>query len=125
MFAVVSWYNYRKELNAQFLKGFDYFEDARKYAYECALKDKDEYENDGPVITEDEITDINGPGKTGSPYANKTIVGYGGRDSRGYSTMFYCVVKWFQGVENEWDSMEDSNYWKQKYGDEWYPEYYY
>lgn len=125
MFAVVSWYNYRKELSANFIKNFDNFEDARKYAYECALKDKEKYGNSGPIITEDEITDRNGPGKSGSPYADRTIVGYGGRYSDGYSTSFYCVVKWFNGVENDWDSFEDEEYWKKKYGDEWYPEYFY
>jgi hypothetical protein len=119
MFAVVSWYNYRKELQAGFLKKFNNFEDARKYTYECASR------GNGPVITEDKITDNNGPGKHGSPYAEKTIVGYGGGNSTGYSTEFYCVVKWFPGVENNWDSMEEDEYWKQKYGDEWYPQYFY
>lgn len=118
MFAVVSWYNYRKELQAGFLKKFNIFEDARKYAYECALREND---NDGHVITEDEITDNNGPGKHGSPYAGMTIVGYG--NSNGYSTDFYCVVEWFDGVENHWDSFEEDEYWKQKYGDAWYPKY--
>lgn len=125
MFAVVSWYNYRKELSASFIKKFDIFEDARKYAYECALKDKELYENSGPVITEDEITDNNGPGKSGSPYAGRTIVGYGGRYSDGYSTEFYCVVNWFKGVENNWDSFDDQEFWEEKYDSEWYPEYEY
>jgi hypothetical protein len=124
MFAVVSWYNYRKELNANFITKFDNFERARKYAYALALKDKKMYNNNGPVITEDEITDNNGPGKTGSPYANKTIIGYGGRNSDGYATDFYCVVKWFPGVENSWDCFEKDSYWKEMYGDEWYPEYF-
>ncbi len=125
MFAVVSWFNYRKELQAGFLQKFNIFEDARKYAYECALRDQELCGDDGPVITEDEITDNNGPGKHGSPYADKTIVGYGGINSTGYSTEFYCVVKWFPGVENNWDSLEEDEYWKQKYGDEWYPQYLY
>lgn len=123
-YAVVHWYNYRKELSAGFLKGFDKFEDARLFAYKRAEKDLEDYcSNDKGVITEDEITDNNGPGETGSPYYNKTIVGYGGRNHDGYATTFFCVVEWFDGVINEWDSFEDDSYWKEKYGNEWYPEY--
>jgi len=123
-YAVVHWYNYRKELSAGFLKGFETFEKAREYAYNLAIRDKVEYENDGPVITEDEITDPNGPGKLGSPYANHTIIGYGGRYSDGYSTQFYCVVKYFPGVENSWDQFDDSDSDNESDG-EWYPKYEY
>jgi hypothetical protein len=128
-YAVVHWYNYRKELHAGFLKSFHDFEEANKYAYELAKKDIIEYNDNGNgngngnVITEDEITDINGPGKYGSPYKNKSIVGYGGRYSTGYCTSFYCVVEWFEGVTNEWNDFEDDEYWMEKYGDQWYPKY--
>jgi hypothetical protein len=123
-YAVVYWYNYRKELNSGFLAGFNDFETARKYAYDQAEKDIDEY-NDKGVITEDDITDRNGPGKSGSPYRDKTIIGYGGRSSDGYSTKFYCVVEWFPGVENSWDQFDDDEYWQEQYGSEWYPRYSY
>ena len=123
-YAVVNWYNYRKELNARFMKGFNDLEDAKKFAYKQAEKDVENYnENNYGVITEEQITDINGPGKYGSPYVNHTIVGYGGRSSDGYSTTFYSVVNWFDGVENEWDEFEDEKYWEEKYGDSWYPKY--
>lgn len=123
-FAVVHWYNYRKELSAGFLKGFNDFEEARQFAYKMAEKDLEDYDcNEKGVITEDDITDNNGPGKSGSPY--NSIIGYGGRYHDGYSTTFYCVVEWFDGVMNDWDSFEDDSYWKEKYGNQWYPEYFY
>ena len=122
-YAVVHWYNYRKELSAGFLKGFDDFEEAKKYAYICAERDMYDYDNIEPkVITEDEITDNNGPGKYGSPYAQHTIIGYGGRDPDGYSTTFYCVVPWFDGVENNWDFMDEDEDDEEK---EWVPRYEY
>jgi hypothetical protein len=125
-YAVVSWYNYRKELSAGFIKGFDEFEKAKEFAYSRAKEDWDTYETyDQVVITEDDITDGNGPGKSGSPYHGRTIIGYGGRNSDGYSTEFYCVVEWFDGVENSWDDFEDSDYWGKKYGSQWYPKYSY
>lgn len=72
------------------------------------------------VITEDEITDKNGPGKHGSPY--NTIIGYG-LSSDGYATTFYCVVDWFHGVTNNWndfmredDSDDDDGEWVPRYG---------
>ena len=106
------------------MQGFDDFENAKEYAYNQAKKDYDLYEsNDKGIITEDDITDNNGPGKSGSPYYGKTIVGYGGRYSDGYSTTFYCVVEWFNGIENNWDDFETEDHWKQKYGSQWYPRY--
>lgn len=117
-YAVVHWFNYRKDLSAGFLKGFDDLNKAKEYAYKLAEQDGEE------VITEDEITDNNGPGKDDSPYANHTIVGYGG-SADGYSTTFYCVVRWFDGVTNEWNDFEESEYWESKYGNKWYPEYTY
>jgi hypothetical protein len=122
-YAVVRWYNYRKELSAEFLKGFDDFEMAKKFAHECAKNDSEDWDNEDGVITLDDITDNNGPGKYGNPYYDKTIIGYGGRDSTGYSTDFYCVVEWFNGVENEWNDFADRQYWVEKYGTQWYPEY--
>jgi hypothetical protein len=122
-YAVVSWYNYRKELSAGFLKGFDDFNEAKEFAYKCAEKDCERYDNEKGVITLDDITDNNGPGKRGGPYYNHTIIGYGGRNITGYSTEFYCVVEWFDGVENYWDDFEDEEYWKEKYGSQWYPQY--
>jgi hypothetical protein len=119
-YAVVFWFNYRKELQAGFMKGFDDFEIAKEYAYSQAEK----CNNEGVVITEDDITDKNGPGKLGSPYYGKTIVGYGG-SSDGYCTTFYCVVEWFPGVENSWDQFDDDEYWQEQYGSEWYPKYSY
>lgn len=125
-YAVVFWYNYRKELNSGFMKGFDNFETAKEFAYNQAKNDLDSYQcNDKGVITEDDITDRNGPGKSGSPYNGKTIIGYGGTFSDGYSTKFYCVVEWFDGVENSWDQFDDSDYWEEQYGSEWYPKYSY
>jgi hypothetical protein len=109
-YAVVSWFNYRKELGAGFIKGFNDFEEARKYAYSLAEDDMISGEEE-EVITEDEITDGEGPGD-GGPY--KTIIGYGGHPT-GYSTVFYCVVSWFSGVENSWDWTEDL-IWEDGYG---------
>ena len=80
----------------------------------------DAYENeDARVITEDEITDNNGPG-TG-PY--NTIIGYGGRNPDGYATTFYCVVDWFDGVTNDWDQFDDSE--SDDEDSEWVPRYSY
>lgn len=133
-YAVVYWYNYRKELTAGFMQGFDEFEKAKDYAYNQAKKDFDLYkaewdrylqmrsDNVLGIITEDDITDNNGPGKSGSPYYGRTIIGYGGRYADGYSTTFYCVVEWFDGVENNWNDFE-TNDWEEEYGSEWYPEY--
>ena len=72
-YAVVRWKNYRKELRAGFLKGFYDLELAKNYAFRRAYEDMLKFDND-KVITEDEITDINGPGKYGSPY--KSLIGY-------------------------------------------------
>jgi hypothetical protein len=47
----------------------------------------------------------------------------GGRYDNGYCTRFYCVVPWFDGVENEWSESHDDRYWRTKYGGEWYPKY--
>lgn len=125
-YAVVHWYNYRKELHAGFMRSFNNFENARSFAYRQAENDIINYNSneENLVITEDEITDINGPGKYGSPYANKTIIGYGGRNSNGYATTFYCVVEWFRGVENDWNDCEDKD-WDELYDGEWYPSYSY
>ena len=115
-YAVVHWFNYRKDLHAGFLKGFYDLELAKNYAYRRAYEDMLEHNND-KVITEDEITDINGPGKYGSPY--KSLIGYGGICSDGYMTMFYCVVEWFEGVTNDWDGFET---YEEEEG-KWYPRY--
>jgi len=121
-YAVVFWYNYRKELHAGFLKGFNDFDIAKRYALQKAEQDLIDFEeNDEGVITEDEITDNNGPGKSGSPY--KSIIGYGGTNHTGYATAFYCVVEWFDGVTNKWDEFKDDEYWEEKYGGQWYPKY--
>ena len=142
MYAVVNWYNYRKEQIAGFNEYFEDYEEARRYAYKCAiseikqncdeelynrilnkyeptsvwdtelLKDisKEEY-----VITEKEITDNNGP--CDGPY--DSLIGYG-NSSDGYSTIFYSVVKSFDGVENSWCKMdEDEN----EGSEEWVPRY--
>ena len=124
-FAVVEWFNYRKELSAGFLEGFDDLKEAIDYAYERAFKDIGAYmSNDtGIVITEDQITDRNGPGKTRSPYAKKTVVGFGGRYPDGYMTNFYCVVPWFDGVMNDWNCFKSEDYWDEKYDGQWYPIY--
>ena len=116
-YAVVHWYNYRKELGAGFLKGFNDLEEAKNYAYDLARKEMLEHDND-KVITEDEIMSGDGPGKSGSPY--KSLIGYGG-SSDGYSTTFYCVVEWFEGVTNNWDVF---GRFEEKEG-EWYPRYKY
>jgi hypothetical protein len=121
-YAVVNWYNYRKELRAGFMKGFNDLDEAKQFAYKNAEKDRDYYECSDIVITEDQITDVHGPGKNGSPYANHTIIGYGGRYDDGYSTTFYSVVHWFAGVENEWYEV-DGTYWDDKYNGQWYPHY--
>jgi hypothetical protein len=120
--AVVHWFNYRKDLSAGFLKGFDSLPEALAYAFARAEQDVEEYDGE-KVIIEDQITDGNGPGKHGSPYAMHTIIGFGGRDPTGYSTTFYCVVPWFPGVMNEWSHAESEDYWEAKYCGEWYPEY--
>lgn len=120
-YAVVYWYNYRKELHAGFLKNFNTFDEAERFALDKAEQDRRVYENDGPVITERQITDNNGPTRNGSPYAGRSIIGYGGRDSTGYATTFYCVVPWFDGVENNWSfDMDDSG----MVPGQWYPKYY-
>jgi hypothetical protein len=79
----------------------------------------EEYEiENAKVITEDEITDGNGPGAGGGPY--NTIIGYGGRYPDGYSTTFYCVVDWFKGVTNNWDDFESED---NDNDSEWVPRY--
>ena len=120
-YAVVHWFNYRKNLKSGFLKGFNDLEEAKTYAYKRARKDCPYWNSS--VITEDEITDNNGPGKSGSPY--DSIVGYGGEDETGYCTKFYCVVEWFPGVTNKWHDLKEDSRWKKLYGDEWYPKYSY
>jgi hypothetical protein len=125
-YSVVEWYNYRKELSAGHRGNFNDYNVAREYAYHLAEKDKDVYGNNGPVITQDEITDENGPGPNGGPY--NVLIGYGGRDSTGYATTFYCVVEWFDGVENSWDWCDDE---EEEWDDDdynrrngiWYPRY--
>jgi len=87
-----------------------------------AHNDMERYNDDNDnarVITEDEISDYNGPGAGGSPYVQHTIVGYGGRNPDGYSTMFYCVVKWFDGVTNGWDGEDKDSTSDSK----WVPRY--
>jgi hypothetical protein len=120
-YAVVHWYNYRKGLSAGFLKGFYDLDEAKTFAYDRAKEENDE-DND-KVITEDEITDINGPGKYGSPYANWTIVGYGGEYPDGYSTTFYSVVEWFEGVTNEWNEFFGRGNGNEDNEKEWVPRY--
>mmetsp|Transcript_11095 Transcript_11095/g.10030 ORF Transcript_11095/g.10030 Transcript_11095/m.10030 type:complete len:136 (+) Transcript_11095:117-524(+) len=117
-YAVVHWYNYRKELSAGFIKGFNNLEKAKIYAFDLAYQDMIDYKTSDKVITEDEITDNNGPGKYGSPYASETIVGYGGKHDNGYCTKFYCVVDWFDGVTNDWSQYCDTNN-----DEDWYPGY--
>lgn len=124
-YAVVSWFNYRKELSAGFIKGFDDLEKAKEYAFNLAKSDVEYEDEDEGVITEDDITDNNGPGKSGSPYSNKTIIGYGGGNKSGYCMRFYCVVEWFDGVKNHWCCFDNKEYWQEKYDTEWYPYYSY
>jgi hypothetical protein len=109
------------------LKNFPTFEQADRFALSKAEEDKLRYHNNGPIITERQITDNNGPGKNGSPYAGRSLIGYGGRDSTGYATTFYCVVPWFEGVENSWDELEDSDTESElelnPTANTWYPKY--
>ena len=121
-YAVVHWFHYRKELSAGFRQGFVDFECARKFAYDCAYKDMIRFGTSDKVITEDKITDINGPGKDGSPY--KSLIGYGGRRENEYMTRFYCVVDWFEGVTNDRDDWDESEGYKEEDG-KWYPIYRY
>lgn len=118
MYAVVYWHNYRKELNAGFVKKFDTFEEADKYAY--SLVEEDAKEEKVKIITEEEITDNNGAEM--GPYENYKLKSYGASND-GYNTTFYNVVPYFIGVENDWDDSEDQEFWEEKYGDLWYPEY--
>ena len=126
-YAVVHWYNYHKELSAGFLRGFNNLDKAKKFAYHLAKQDNNE------VITEDEIDDINGPGKYGSPYVNYTIVGYGGSsldfdnaleiEVASHDSTFYSVVEWFDGVTNEWNDYDSDNN-SDKKEKEWVPRYF-
>jgi len=133
-YAVVEWFNYRKDLSAGFISGFSTFEEARSFAYDLANTDKKEWKLQ-KIVTyvdyqkppTDKIDSVNGPGIYGSPYAGETMIAYGasGSGEPGYSTLFYCVVPWFEGVENDWNDSEDDEYWEELYGDEWYPQYSY
>ena len=118
-YAVVHWYNYRKELSAGFVGGFHDFEEARKYAFLKAELDAFCNGTDY-IITEDEITDKNGPEKSDKPY--KSLIGYGGSKD-GYATTFYSVVEWFDAVTNYWEWSESDDYWEEKYNGQWYPKY--
>jgi hypothetical protein len=128
-YAVVYYFNYRKGLHAGFLKGFDDLKEAIDHAYACAEENfegdfmTDENDTRGMVMSEAQIADDTGPGKLGSPYRWKTIVGFCPRDTAGYSAKIYCVVPWFRGVLNEWHESEDQDHWEAKYGGEWYPRY--
>jgi hypothetical protein len=118
-YAVVSWFNYRKECKAGFIRGFDDFEEARKYAYSLAESEKRE---DEEIITEDKIS--HSEGCDGGPY--KSIIGYGAtEDGSGYETTFYCVVKWFTGVTNSWcwEDDESESESDESGDDEWRPRY--
>ena len=95
-YAVVYWFNYRKELKAGFIKSFSSFDVAKEHAYNLAAIDAKDWSNEQGVITEDEITDGNGPGQ--APY--NSIIGYGGMNKGGYSTTFYSVVRWRIGGMN-------------------------
>ncbi len=127
-FAVVEWFNYKTDLSAGFLKAFDDFQRAKEYAYKLAkqdIEDTDQFDKE-KVVTEDDLTDdVNGPGKYGSPYAERTLAAYGGGADGGYCTVFYCVVEFFDGVENEWDQYHHDQYWEELYDGKWYPRYSY
>jgi hypothetical protein len=76
----------------------------------------EKYEESYYIITEDEITDNNGPGY--GPY--NCIKSYG-NSKDGYATTFYCVVESFPGVENSWDDFVYEDYEHEN----WVPKYYY
>ncbi len=157
-YAVVKWFNYRKEHVALCNALFENYEDAREYAYKMAypeyelhgkysevtdedfitikkildkrkitseLLDEDrktidemskKYKTQFHIISEKEITDCNGPGR--SQY--DSLVSFGNSDD-GYSTTFYCVVEYFHGVENEWNF--DYGFCP-RVGSRWSPQYY-
>lgn len=163
-YAVVSWFNYRKEHVATCHALFENYEDAKEYAYKMAyphyelhnsqntilsypevtdedftiikkildkrkitseLSEEDrktveemskKYDTSFHIISEDEITDCNGPGE--SKY--DSLVSFG-NSKDGYSTKFYCVVEYFHGVENEWNF--DYGFCP-NVGSRWSPQYY-
>jgi hypothetical protein len=39
MYAVCQWFNYRKDLSAGFIQDFDDYQEAKRFAYNKALKD--------------------------------------------------------------------------------------
>ena len=146
-FAVVHWFNYRKEKSAGFKGYFVSYEEARKYAYKQAVGSIDTSEisvsllneilkEEAPtsewnkdlvkkvsseeyIITESEITDGNG-GE--NPY--NSLIGYG-NSSNGYCAMFFSVVKSFDGVENSWSECEDEECEEEECENEckWVPKY--
>lgn len=157
-YAVVQWFNYRKEHQAGCLAVFEKYEDADFYAYKAIcmtmynrlsgnyinINDQDfnklqeilkkkkitsELSKDDQdtistlsekytnfyISSEDEITDLNGPGCSNYD----SIVSYG-NSKDGYSTRYYCVVEYFYGIENRWNFDEKlvkvvNSSWSPKY----------
>lgn len=92
-YAVVYYFNYKKESSAGFVRYFDLFSDACKCAYNMAEIDS-KYKKTNIVMKE---------------YDNDQsyydiILSYGSFKD-GYSTVFYGVVESFSGVENSWNQM--------------------
>lgn len=157
-YAVVSWFNYRKEHHAACIHLFEEYEDAVDYAYKLAYikeelyckyfeiseenlvkiknilnkreitsslckEDRElveemssKYKNDFYIISEKQITDVNGPGM--SKY--DSIVSFA-NSKDGYCCTFYCVVDYFYGIENEWNF--DYGFCP-NVGSRWSPQYY-
>lgn len=144
-YAVVTWYNYRKELHADFMEYFNDYESARIFALNLAKKEMDtsklnmeekmfiESQTDETSMLSDEtqekikeleekteecytiITEGEITDDYGGPY--DTLIGYACSHS-GYSSEFYCVVDSFPGVENswnQWDNFEDDSEWIPRY----------
>ncbi len=157
-YAVVCWFNYRKEQSASCTYLFEHYEDAVDYAYKLAYVQEElyskysevnsedlvriknilnkreitselpqedisfieemslKYKQDFHIISEEEITDVNGPGE--SKY--DSLVSFA-NSKDGYCCTFYCVVDYFYGVENEWNF--DYGF-SPNVGSRWSPQYY-
>ncbi len=158
-YAVVNWFNYRKEHSCGCNAVFEKYSDARDYMYKMAYYEcmssiygnyrkidkndmfevvrilnkglltcdlcpddkniidsiEEKYNRCFSLISEDQITDNNGPG-----YSHYRSLESIGNSKDGYSTTFYCLVDHFHGVENRWNFDEG---FVPVVGSSWNPQY--
>jgi hypothetical protein len=108
VYAIVWWFNSRRNRSAGFLKKADSLEEAKKIAFNYAWKSIEDEETEG--VSGEVI------GEYSNPYLDYTICSYVGGTS--INNTIYCVVEWFDGVESKWDEYDiddDATGWVPKY----------